>query len=297
MVAWVHPGRATNRQIRRQRGGPRSRDGGALLLLRLKTSRLRTRAARRHVRICRFAAGQATNGSDEQIFGARQQLLTWDYPLLTRRSWANRRLNHPTSRARLVILCQNLFVAARVAWVHPGLPRIGKSNMTAGQPRSERVKFSRAAKAKRRRHYRWLTRRSLANRRLTLAPKTCCFVPNICSSLPWWLGFTQACREPANQGTTAGSPRSECVRFSGAARAKRHRSYPWYPPLPPSAELLLCAKHLVVAAMVAGFTRASRDRQKQNMMAGQPACGAGKFSWAARAKRAAVPPWRRRTNV
>jgi hypothetical protein len=36
----------------------------------------------------------------------------------------------------------------------------------------------------RRRHYPWLTRRSLANRRLTPCPprRTCCFAPKICSS-------------------------------------------------------------------------------------------------------------------
>jgi hypothetical protein len=82
--------------------------------------------------------------------------------------------------------------------------------------------------------------------------RSCCFAPNICSSLPWWFGFTQACREPANQAMTAGSPRSECVRFSGAAKQSATVLTRGTPPLPPRAELLLCAKHLFVAAMVAG---------------------------------------------
>jgi hypothetical protein len=43
-------------------------------------------------------------------------------------------------------------------------------NMTAGQPMFGAMKFSGAAKEKRRRHYPSLTRRSVANRRLTLAP-------------------------------------------------------------------------------------------------------------------------------
>ena len=44
------------------------------------------------------------------------------------------------------------------------LPRIGKSEHDGGQPRSERVKFSGAAKVKPAAHL-WLTRRSSTNRR------------------------------------------------------------------------------------------------------------------------------------
>src|SRR5258708_9434940 len=75
----------------------------------------------------------------------------------------------------------------------PGLPRIGNQK-TEGQSAFGAVNFSGAAKAKRRRHYPRLPRRSLANRRLTVAPRrTCCFAPNSCSSLPWWLGINRAC--------------------------------------------------------------------------------------------------------
>jgi hypothetical protein len=48
--------------------------------------------------------------------------------------------------------------------------RESANQKTEGQSAFGAVKFSGAAKAKRRRHYPWLTRRSLANRRLTLAP-------------------------------------------------------------------------------------------------------------------------------
>jgi hypothetical protein len=62
--------------------------------------------------------------------------------------------------------------------------------MTAGQSafRSHGVLW--AARAKRRCHapFHWQIDFSVA-----LPPCwTCCFAPNICSSLPWWLGFTRA---------------------------------------------------------------------------------------------------------
>jgi hypothetical protein len=53
-------------------------------------------------------------------------------------------------------------------------------------------------------------------------------------------------------------------------------------------DLLLCAKHLFVAAMLLRFTRACRESANQNMTAGQSAFGVVTFSWAAKAKRAAV---------
>jgi hypothetical protein len=51
----------------------------------------------------------------------------------------------------LLLCAKHLFVAAMMAWVHPG-PAANRQiqNMTAGSLRSERVKFSGAAKAKRR---------------------------------------------------------------------------------------------------------------------------------------------------
>jgi hypothetical protein len=56
--------------------------------------------------------------------------------------------------------------------------------------------------------------------------RTCCFAPNICSSLPWRLRFTRACRESANQNMTAGQSAFGAVTFSWAARAKRRRHTP-----------------------------------------------------------------------
>ena len=67
---------------------------------------------------------------------------------------------------------------------HPSPPRFSD----AGHRRwpGRRSSIAGVAKAKRRRHCPWLTRRSLANRRLTPCPprRTCCFAPNICSSRP-----------------------------------------------------------------------------------------------------------------
>ena len=56
----------------------------------------------------------------------------------------------------LLLCAKHLFVAAMVAWVHPGPD--GKSanqNMTAGQSAFGDMKFSGAAKAKRHRPYPW----------------------------------------------------------------------------------------------------------------------------------------------
>jgi hypothetical protein len=96
--------------------------------------------------------------------------------------------------------------------------RESANQKTEGQSAFGAVKFSGAAKAKRRRHYPWLTRRSLANRRLTLAPRrTCCFAPNICSSLPWWLGFIPV-TAPALADGNRRSPRTisaHCEQASG----------------------------------------------------------------------------------
>ena len=112
---------------------------------------------------------------------------------------------------------KHLFVAAMVAWVHPGLRRIGKSGRTAGRPGLEPVKCSGAAKAKCRRHYPWLPRRSLASRRLTLAP--------------------------------------------------------------PPKDLLLCAKHLFVAAMVAWVHPGpAGDRQISGLLHFKPAAAWGQKS-------------------
>jgi hypothetical protein len=110
-----------------------------------------------------------------------------------------------------LLRCANhLFVAAMVVWVHPGLPPIGKSEDTgAVRVRSREISFQGKQKQRVAAHP-GLPRRSLANRRLSRpAPH--------CSSLPWWLGFTQARRGSANQNMTAGSPRSERVKFSGHA--------------------------------------------------------------------------------
>jgi hypothetical protein len=74
------------------------------------------------------------------------------------------------------------------------------------------------------------------------------------------LGSSRACRESANQ-KTEGQSAFGAVKFSGAAKAKRRRHYPWLTrrslanrrlTLAPPQDLLLCAKHLFVAAMVAG---------------------------------------------
>ena len=60
---------------------------------------------------------------------------------------------------------------------------------------------------------------------------------------------------------TAGRPRLFFRRPQGQQKQSGHRPYPWYPPfigqidvltLDPRVELLLCAKHLFVAAMMAG---------------------------------------------
>ena len=85
--------------------------------------------------------------------------------------------------------------------------------------------------------YPGLAHRSLANRRLSRPSlcRSCCFAPNICSSLPWWFGFTQACREPANQGMTAGSRVRSACKDGGVLLLL---PLPWW----------------------LGFTRASRER-------------------------------------
>ena len=69
----------------------------------------------------------------------------------------------------LLLCAEHLFVAAMVAWVHPGPAANRQIRRQRGSPLRSREVF-RAAKAKRRRHYPWLTRRSLANRRLVAPP-------------------------------------------------------------------------------------------------------------------------------
>ena len=164
--------------------------------------------------------------------------------------------------------------------------------MTAGQSAFGAVKFSGAAKAKRRRHYPWLTRRSLTNRHLTLAPRrTCCFAPNTCSSLPWWLGFIPGL--PGIGKSEHDGSAVKAVKFSGAAKAKRHRPYPWYPPFIgqespcPRAELLLCAKHLFVAAMMAGVHPGLPRIGKSGHDGGASAFGAGEVFQGSKSK---APP-------
>jgi hypothetical protein len=52
---------------------------------------------------------------------------------------------------------------------------------------------------------------------------TCCFAPNICSSLPGGLGSSRVCRESANQ---AHDGRASAFG-AGAPKAKRHGPYPF----------------------------------------------------------------------
>ena len=107
---------------------------------------------------------------------------------------------------------------------------------TAGQSAFGAGEVFRGSKSKAPPAHAGLSRRSLANRRLSRPspvqdlllcakhlfvaamvdwvhpglPRMCCSAPNICSSLPWWLGFTRACREPAKSGHDGGTgPRSE----------------------------------------------------------------------------------------
>ena len=123
----------------------------------------------------------------------------------------------------LLRCAKHLFVGAMVAWVHLGPATNRQIRRQRGNPRSERVKFSGAAKAKRRRSCE-VDRLSLANRRLSRPSpvRSCCFAPNICSSLPWWLGFIRACREsplPMMAGIHPGLPRIGKSGHDGGASA------------------------------------------------------------------------------
>ena len=55
------------------------------------------------------------------------------YPWLPRRSLAYRLFSRPAPAQDLLLCAKHLFVAAMVAWVHPGLPGIDKSSMMAGK--------------------------------------------------------------------------------------------------------------------------------------------------------------------
>ena len=92
-----------------------------------------------------------------------------------------------------------------------------------------------------------------------------------------WFWFIPDLLESANQ-KTEGQSAFGAVKFSGAAKAKRRRSPGVGPPFIgkstsqssfPVQDLLLCAKHLFVAAMVAGFIRVCRESANQNMTAGR----------------------------
>jgi hypothetical protein len=149
MVARVHPGPAGNRQIRTCRQG-------------------------------------SPPWSREVLGAASAGVITRGCPAV---HWHIDFLVALPSAQDLLLCAKHLFVAAMVAWVHPGPAANRQIRRQRGSPLRSREVF-RAAKAKRRRHYPWLTRRSLANRRLTLAlRRTCCAAPNTCSSLLWWLGF------------------------------------------------------------------------------------------------------------
>ena len=95
-------------------------------------------------------------------------------------------------RAELLLCAKHLLVAAMMAGVHPGLPRIGKDGGASAFGAGE--VFRGVAKAKRRRHYPWLDPPFIGKSTSYPCPRrrTCCFAPNICLSLPWWLGFTRA---------------------------------------------------------------------------------------------------------
>jgi hypothetical protein len=89
------------------------------------------------------------------------------------------------------------------------------------------------------------------------------------------LGSSRARRKSANQNMTA-------VRRSLANRLLSGPS--------PVQDLLLCAKHLFVAAMVAGVHRACRESANQAMTAGRPRLEPVKCSGAAKRSAAAIPP-------
>jgi hypothetical protein len=105
------------------------------------------------------------------------------------------------------------------------------------------------------------------------------------------LGSSRACRVLAIQNMTAGQSAFGAVKFS----AKHQPSLPLVPavhwqidflvPLAPRAGLLLCAKHLFVAAIWQGFIRACRESANQAMTAGRPRLEPVKCSGAAKAKR------------
>jgi hypothetical protein len=48
----------------------------------------------------------------------------------------------------LLLCAKHLFVAATVAWVHPGLPRMGKSEHDGGQPAFGAGEVFRGSKSK-----------------------------------------------------------------------------------------------------------------------------------------------------
>jgi hypothetical protein len=153
---------------------------------------------------------------------------------------------------------------------------------TEGQSAFGAVKFSGAAKSK-------------APPSLPVVPslclpvQNCYFAPNTCSSLPWWLGFIRACRESANRNMTGGA-----VRIQGRDFFRRLPSLPVVPPpfigksrsypCPPQ-DLLLCAKHLFVAAIVAGVHPGLPRIGKSGRDGGRPRLEPVKCSEAAKAKR------------
>ena len=106
----------------------------------------------------------------------------------------------------------------------------------------------------------------------------------------------------AVQNMTAGQSAFGAVKFSGAAKAKRHRPYPWYPRFigistflrpAPAQDLLLCAKHLFVAAMMAGVHPGLPRIGKSGHDGGASAFGADEVFRGSKSKAPPLSPGRR----
>jgi hypothetical protein len=102
-----------------------------------------------------------------------------------------------------------------VAWVHPGLPPIGKSE-DRGAVRVRSREVFRGSKKQRAAAHPGTTPRSLANRLLVVLAtcKNCCAAPNTFSLLPCWLGSIRQIRHepegsPLSKGRAVFSGRPE----------------------------------------------------------------------------------------
>jgi len=143
--------------------------------------------------------GGAVRVRSREVFRGKQKQRVAAHPGLPGRSLAIRRLNRPSPGAGVVALRQTF-----VRRCHGGLGsfracRESANQKTEGESAFGAVKFSRAAKAKRRRSP-GVAPPFIGKSTTSYPRRTCCFAPNTCSSLPWWLGSPErsvAARLPA----------------------------------------------------------------------------------------------------